>query len=63
MYKERIILWLVVAEEINELAVATARDFARGIRYNIVGLAGALLGIKRLLQALALLAGARCGGR
>ena len=48
-YKERIVRRFVDAEEIDELAVTTARDFACGILNNIFRIAGALLGVERLL--------------
>jgi len=55
-YEERIIFCFVVVDEINELTVASAGDFARRIWHGILGLAETLVGIERLLKALALLA-------
>ena len=54
---ESVVSCLVLANEVNQLAIASARDFACGVRNKIVRLPKDLVGVERLLQALALLAG------
>ena len=55
-YGKRIVGCLVDANAVNQLAAASARDFACRIWYDILRLTGAGVRIEHLLQALALLA-------
>jgi hypothetical protein len=56
-YSESVVGRLVLADVVKQLAVASARDFARRVRDEILGLTRGLVGIECLLQVLALFAG------
>jgi hypothetical protein len=46
---ESVVAWFVQVDEVDELAATSARDFACRIWYDILRLAGVLVGIERLL--------------